>query len=1046
MPNLPLQNAPVNADHSELFETLVAQLTDFAVFLMDTDGSVASWNPGVERILGYSETEWLGQHVSVIFTREDRACDVPANEIETAERVGKAPDTRWLLRKDGRKIFVEGTLVALRGSGGELLGFSKVIRDITERKVHEEQLQDAVNYAEGIVNAVGEPLVLLSRDDRVRYVNAAFCDHFKISKHEAENLSLAELLDGCWDEPQVRALFEDLGDDPGAVATVDFERDVRGLGHRSMVLKARRLWRDGKHTELTLLAIDDVTERRAAERAVAESERQMRTLMNATPAIISYIDQNLRYRMANEAYRRWFGVDPQELAGRSLFELFDTPAFSAIQPYIERTLNGESVSFQETYSTPTGPPRVLEVTYTPEFDSSGKTRGFMVLGSDVTGREEAAQALRASEERWRRLFEDMSEAFFVGEMLYDGTGNAVDFRFLEVNPAFERITGVACPFGKTVREAIPGVQEELIATYADVVRTGKPAHFEITIPALKDRSYEARARAIDEHRFAVLFLDISGRKHFERQLQRTVALQSALVTLGDRLRDLKDVEVLKSTAMEVVASVLELDRAGYGEVDTSQAYVHVRNDWHSARVGSLVGSYRFSDFGRELGKRLGNGETVVVSDVSTDPLTSDESLRWIDLDIRALVNVPLIENGRLVAILFVQSSTPRSWSEGEVNFLRKVADRTWIAAERARAIQELQESEDFNRSVLASTPDCVKVLDLDGRLLTMNEGGCRQMEIDDLSLLANCSWSDFWSESKGVAEHAVAEARAGRTSRFEAFCPTMKNAPRWWEVVVTPILDSAGRPVRILSLSRDITDRKYAEKERERLTGELKRSNEELSQFAHIVAHDLQAPLRGVASFAQLLARKSQAKLSEHELLLLDQITGGTVRMQEFVQAVLRFAQVGQGEIVFQPVPMEQIADSAVQTLDSEIQALGATVRRGELPMVLGDAVQLTQLVQNLLSNALKYRRPGVAPEIAIEASRNGSGYVFAIADNGEGIAPEYLDKIFEPLQRLHGSDVPGTGLGLTICQRIALRHNGRIWAESERGRGSTFFFELPNA
>jgi signal transduction histidine kinase len=180
--------------------------------------------------------------------------------------------------------------------------------------------------------------------------------------------------------------------------------------------------------------------------------------------------------------------------------------------------------------------------------------------------------------------------------------------------------------------------------------------------------------------------------------------------------------------------------------------------------------------------------------------------------------------------------------------------------------------------------------------------------------------------------------------------------------------------------------------------------------------------------------------------LLLDEIIQSAGRMHEFVQAVLKFAQVGQGNIGWEPVEMDRVADAAIQSLQAPVQELRATILRDPLPTVLGDSVQIVQLLQNLIANALKYHRPDHPPEIAIRVSRDGEHCLFAVTDNGEGIAPEYLDHIFEPLKRLHGSEVPGTGLGLTICQRIAERHEGRIWAESSPGAGSTFYFTLRSA
>ena len=605
--------------------------------------------------------------------------------------------------------------------------------------------------------------------------------------------------------------------------------------------------------------------------------------------------------------------------------------------------------------------------------------------------------------------------------------------------------------GKTVYELFGDSLSASLQPHLDRVLSGEAAAFEADYPgdASGPRTLQVTYTPdLDEHGdvqgFVVLGSDTTARKKAELQLTESERRQAALVALGDQLRDLKDLPSLTAAAMEIAGTTLDVARTGYGQVDASGEYVTIIHDWTNGRVSTMTGTYRFGDFGEQLGLRLQQGELIAIPDVATHPITATEGERWNTLNVKAVINVPLIENGRLVAVLFIQDSRPRFWTEADLTFVRKVADRTWTAAERTRTLQELQESEEFTRSILASSPDCVKVVDLDGRLLSINEGGCRQMEIEDPSLYLSQPWADFWGQTKDTADQALRAARVGRTTRFEGFCPTAAGTPKWWEVIVTPVRDVSGKPVRILSISRDITERQSAEQERTRLTRELTRSNEDLSQFAHIVAHDLQSPLRGVMSFAQLLQRDTPGRPAAQNAEFLGHIVESAQRMQELVQALLRFAQVGQGEIDRQPVEMEDVLNVALRGLQVQIQEQDARITHGFLPTVIGDGVQLSQLLQNLIGNALKYCRPAQPPVISVHAASEPALYLFAIKDNGQGIAPEHLNRVFEPLKRLHGAEIPGSGLGLAVCQRIVNRHGGRIWVESEPGIGSTFYFTLP--
>jgi len=162
------------------------------------------------------------------------------------------------------------------------------------------------------------------------------------------------------------------------------------------------------------------------------------------------------------------------------------------------------------------------------------------------------------------------------------------------------------------------------------------------------------------------------------------------------------------------------------------------------------------------------------------------------------------------------------------------------------------------------------------------------------------------------------------------------------------------------------------------------------------------------------------------------------------VQALLRFAQVGQGKIEKKPAPVETILERALHNLQLSIEEQQAKIMHAPLPVVMGNSVLLLQLFENLIGNALKYSRPEEPPRIVVSAESRDSYWLFRVEDNGEGIAPEYQNQIFEPLKRLHSADIPGTGLGLTLCLRIIERHGGRIWVESQVGQGSTFHFTLP--
>jgi light-regulated signal transduction histidine kinase (bacteriophytochrome) len=240
------------------------------------------------------------------------------------------------------------------------------------------------------------------------------------------------------------------------------------------------------------------------------------------------------------------------------------------------------------------------------------------------------------------------------------------------------------------------------------------------------------------------------------------------------------------------------------------------------------------------------------------------------------------------------------------------------------------------------------------------------------------------------------------------------------------------------------TELAKANSELARSNAALLRANQELSEFTHAASHDLQEPLRTMTSYAQLLTRSCESVLDEDALSFIAAIVEGSRRMQALISDLLSFSQAQGSDLVLRRTDLAEPLGFAISNLHSAIEESGAIISHEALPSLVVDAARMTQLFQNLIGNAIKYRKQDEAPQIHISCTTGQHECTVSIQDNGIGFEAEYSEQVFGMFNRLHGWEIPGTGLGLAICRKIVNLHGGRIWAESTPDLGSTFSFTIP--
>ncbi|MFP4103914.1 sensor histidine kinase [Coleofasciculus sp.] len=364
--------------------------------------------------------------------------------------------------------------------------------------------------------------------------------------------------------------------------------------------------------------------------------------------------------------------------------------------------------------------------------------------------------------------------------------------------------------------------------------------------------------------------------------------------------------------------------------------------------------------------------------------------------------------------------------------------------DRKRAEEALQQSEAKYRALIDTTQTGYVVLDQQGRVLDANQEYSRVTGHSSLSDILGKSVLDWIAPydlernaaeiQKVLVERSVQNLETDYCHANGTIIPIEVNAR---------VIDTEDG-FRILALCRDITERKQARQELKAAIADLSRSNQELEQFAYVASHDLREPLRKIRSYSDLLVKRYQGQLDKRADKYIAYITDATQRMQTLISDLLTYSRVSKPELIPEPTDLGRILNTTLTDLNSLIKENKAMITADSLPTVNANPTQMAQLLQNLITNGIKFCTQQ-SPRIHITATREGQFWQIAVQDNGIGIEKQYRDRIFVIFQRLHyPEEYPGTGIGLAICKKIVERHGGQIWVESELGQGSTFYFTLP--
>jgi PAS domain S-box-containing protein len=650
-----------------------------------------------------------------------------------------------------------------------------------------------------------------------------------------------------------------------------------------------------------------------------------------------------------------------------------------------------------------------------------------------------------------RLLDALDEGFLLTEVLYDGD-RPLDLLYLHANPAAVALLGGDWA-GRRLSEVNPDAEAHWLETWDRVARTGQAERAE--------RHGAASGRWFDYLVFpgegprlvATIFRDITERRGTEEALRSAEARQSFLLRLGDRMRSLSDPLEMQAEAMRLLGQHLGLSRAGYAEDEGDGQHIRLARNYCDG-VPGLEGTYRYDDYGPELLRAFREGRTVVRSDIANDPRLSEaEKAAHRALELGATVNIPLLKDGRLVAVLFLHAREARVWTDEEVRLAEAVAERTWSSVQRAIAVAAMRDSEERLR--LAKEAADLGVHDFDPAT-----GKVRWDErVRELWGVGPDEPVDYATFERGLHPDDRAPTRAALDAALD---PAGSGLFRHeYRVIhrtdgrVRTILATGrtafeeGRAVRLVGTVQDITEQRRAERamhEHESRQLEVERRAREAAEaFVAVMSHELRTPVTSIYGVAKLLERDPGSPRTPE---LIHDVADESERLIRIIEDLLVLSGVGSGHIPLSHEPVlvqhaigEAVGDARRRFRDAVIEL---DVPAG-LPPVLGDPTAIRQILRNLLSNACKYA--GRSGPITLAASASGAWLDVAVLDRGPGPGDD-PDGLFAMYYRApHTARLAGgTGIGLYVARELATAMDGRVEARTREGGGAVFSVALPLA
>ncbi|MEG4206841.1 PAS domain S-box protein [Microcoleus sp. Pol7_A1] len=1035
---------------------LATRAIDGMVFEWDFASNSVYRSEGLSSIVGVrpedspATPEWWRERIHPLDLPRIQA---GADSILSAERY----EIEYRVRhQDGRWIDVWERGCSIRNQQGELTKIVGFTSDITKRKQTEAALRDRETHLQ---------LILDSAKDYAIFT-------LDIGGHFTTWNSGAERLLGYTEAEIVgqhgRIIFTP---EDSAAGKPELEMHLaltqgKAVNERWHLRKdGSRFWGSGLVMPLRdaagdvqgfLKIMQDKTERRQIEEALRQSENRYRTIADGVPQLMWINTADGRLEFCNQHWKSYTGIRPAELPlATPVLHLFHPEDLPTVVPTRTKAIEaGEAYEFECRVLRFDSTYRWHLARLVPIKDRGGQVVQWAGIGIDIDDRKRAEESLAESDRRFRFLAESLPHLIWNVD-----SGGAI--RFTNQQKWLEYL-------GISYEEAVDNNWESLVppsdaaeafARWQECQITGEVYQLELRLRRAADqmerwhlsRAVPIRGAGGEIVEWIGTYTDIHDRK-------RAQLNEQFLSELEVRLRQGFNPAEMLWEAMNSLGEYLQVDRCVWHEIDLEADLVIVRQDWHQPDLASVAGTYPISDFKTPELKALSMaGQTLVISDIANDPHTAHSVDNYGGLGIRALVDVPCLQEGRWVALLVVTSKAVRHWRADEVSLMQEVVARLWTVILHARAVQDLHESEARFRALADNIAQLAWMTDAAGGIFWYNQ---RWFDYTGTTLEEMQGWGWQQVQHPEHVDRVVAKfRRCIETGELweDTFPLRGKDGSYGWFLSrAVPIRDDRGKVLRWCGTNTDITHRKVAEAERERLLAREKAAREEAEQanrvkdeFLAVLSHELRTPLNPIVGWTKLL--RSNSLTPEKQRYALETIERNAKLQTQLIEDLLDVSGILQGKVSLNiaPVDLAGVIGAAIETvrLAAEVKSIQISTQFApNLRPVLGDAGRLQQVLWNLLSNAVKFTPPRGKIEVVLD--RVDTDAQITVTDTGKGIEADFLPYVFDYFRQADSTmtrKFGGLGLGLAIVRHLLELHGGTVKSESAgEAQGATFTVTIP--